>query len=348
MVQLLLKRIFFLITVIPLIGAPKPKSPVVIGVPALEMDGGRKLLFERAFHSEREVRIKRGFWSKIVDVVAGEPEFHDLLRPYSVAVDSRGRIIVTDPGASGIHIFDFPQQKFKFVSHREGKDPLLSPQCVAVDRQDNIYVTDSEAGKIFVFNSNGKFQRVIGSLRGGEGIFKRPTGIAVDSEAQRIYVSDTWRNKLFVLDMQGSVLQTIGKSGAGKGEFNFPTDLRVSGESLIVVDSMNFRVQVLTKHGDFRYSIGEGQLFRPKGIGVDSEDHIYVADGLDNLVRVFDQQGRLLYYFGAQGSGPEQFRSPTGLFVDSGDRIVVVDSGNRRMQIFHYYGLPAQVSEGAR
>ena len=104
---------------------------------------------------------------------------------------------------------------------------MLTPQCVAVDAQDNIYVTDSESGKIFVFNADGKFQRTIGSLKGGEGFFKRPTGIAVDSAAQRIYVTDTLRNKIFVLDMQGNVLQTIGKNGDGKGEFNYPTELRL-------------------------------------------------------------------------------------------------------------------------
>ncbi len=88
----------------------------------------------------------------------------------------------------------------------------MTPQCVAVDAQDNIYVTDSEAGKVFVFDADGKYKRAIGSLKGGEGYFKRPTGIAVDSAAQRIYITDTLRNKIFVTDMQGSVLQTIGKN----------------------------------------------------------------------------------------------------------------------------------------
>jgi DNA-binding beta-propeller fold protein YncE len=142
------------------------------------------------------VKPKRGFWNRLVDIVAGEPEFKNLVRPYSIAVDSRGRIIVTDPGAGGVHIFDFAQQKYKFIERRDkGKDAMLGPQCVAVDAQDNIYVTDSETGKIFVFNSGGKYERVIGSLKGGEGYFKRPTGIAVDSVAQRIYVTDTLRDK---------------------------------------------------------------------------------------------------------------------------------------------------------
>ena len=112
--------------------------------PDLLMDGGRKLSFERSFSLEREVKPKRSFWTKVVDVIAGQPDFHYLVSPYSVTTDSRGRIIVTDVSAVGVHIFDFKQQKYKFISRRDaGKDPMLTPQCVAVDAQDNIYVTDS-------------------------------------------------------------------------------------------------------------------------------------------------------------------------------------------------------------
>jgi DNA-binding beta-propeller fold protein YncE len=178
------------------------------------VDGGGKLSFERSFSLEREVKPKRSFLTRMVDVIAGEPDFHYMVSPYSVATDSHGRILVTDTGAAGVHIFDFYQQKYKFISRRDtGKDPMLNPQCIAVDAQDNIYVTDSQAGEVFVFDANGRFRRAIGSLKGGEGFFKRPTGIAVDSAAQHIYVTDTLRNKIYMMDMQGSVLQTIGKLG---------------------------------------------------------------------------------------------------------------------------------------
>jgi DNA-binding beta-propeller fold protein YncE len=195
--------------------ASKTKEKPVEPAPAdMVLEGGRKLSYERSFSSQREVKPKRGFWNKVLDFVAGEPDFRSLVRPYSIVVDSRGRIIVTDPGAFGVHVFDFQQQKYKFLSRLDKrKEPMLTPQCVAVDAQDNIYVTDSESGKVFVFNSDGKFQHTIGSLKGGEGFFKRPTGIAVDSAAQRIYVTDTLRDKIFVMDMQGNVLQTIGSNG---------------------------------------------------------------------------------------------------------------------------------------
>ena len=131
---------------------------------------------------------------------------------------------------------------------------MLTPQCVAVDTQDNIYVTDSDAGVIFVFEPSGKYLRAIGSLKGGEGYFKRPTGIAVDSVAQRIYVTDTLRDEVFILDMQGNVLKTIGKTGEAEGEFNLPTELRLDGPNLMVVDAMNFRVQVFDRSGTFQFA----------------------------------------------------------------------------------------------
>jgi len=321
------------------VAAPELAPPDVL------MDGGRKLSFERAFSLEREVKPKRSFWTRVVDVIAGEPDFHYLVDPYSIAVDSKGRIIVTDPGADGVHVFDLGQQKYKFLTRRDkDKDPMLLPQCVAVDAHDNIYVTDSMAGKIFVFEANGKYQRAIGSLKGGEGYFKRPTGIAVDSTAERIYVTDTLRDMIFVMDMQGSVLQKFGKRGTGNLEFHYPTELRLNGQDLVVVDAMNFRVQVLTRSGEFRYAIGQpgdgvGMMFRPKGIGFDSEGHMYVVDGLWGVVQVFDEQGRLLYYFGGKGTRLGEFQLPAGLQIDGSDRIFVVDTFNRRVQVFHYYGV---------
>lgn len=329
----------------------KEKDLTPVPVPRLELQGGRQLIYERSFSSEREVKIKRSFWNKLVDFVAGAPDYRYLVRPYSVTTDSQGRIIVSDPGAHGVHVFDFANQKYKFLTRGSGKDALLAPQCVAVDKQDNIYVTDSDSGKVFVWEAGGKFQRVIGSLKGGEGYFKRPTGIAIDSDAQRIFVTDTLRDKIFVMDMQGSVLQTIGKRGSGDLEFNFPTELRISEQDLIVVDAMNFRIQVLDRSGTFKYAIGHlgdrpGDFFRPKGVSIDSEGHIYVVEGLNADVQVFDDQGRLLYYFGQKGSGPGQFQLPTGVFIDKNDRIFVADSYNHRVQVFRYFGLSKQAGGG--
>jgi DNA-binding beta-propeller fold protein YncE len=345
---------FILLIVSPLWAADKTNAKGVPGPPDLLLEGGRKLVFEQVFGSEREVLGKGKFWTRVLNAVAGEPEYRMVVRPYSIAVDSHGREIVTDPGAAGVHIFDFEHHKYKFLERQDkGKESMIAPQCVALDSEDNIYVTDSESGKIFVWDAGGKFRRIIGSLKGGEGYFKRPTGIAIDSAAQHIYVTDTLRDQIFQLDMQGHVLQTIGKHGAGKGEFYFPTELHLDGDNLLVVDAMNFRVQWFARNGNAEGMMGQigdepGQMFRPKGVAVDSEDHLYIVDALSGLVQVFDRQGQLLYYFGKRGVGLGEFQLPSGVFIDRNDRVYVVDSFNRRVQVFHYYGLPKQARGAAQ
>jgi DNA-binding beta-propeller fold protein YncE len=345
-----------LLAVVSILLAPiwahaKPKREIVAPQAwELSLEGGRTLSWEHSFSSEAEVKPNRGFWNKLVDVIAGAPDYHILVRPYSVATDSRGRIIVTDPGAEGVHIFDFPQHKYKFIQRNmKSKDAMRTPQCVAVDAQDNIYVTDSEAGEIFVFEPSGKFLRAIGSLKGGEGYFKRPTGIAVDSAAQRIYVTDTLRDQVFILDMQGNILKTIGGTGDAQGQFNLPTELRLDGPNLLVVDAMNFRVQAFDRDGNFQSSFGKlgdglGTIFRPKGLGVDSEGDRYLVDALQGVVQVFNQQGQLLYYFGSLGTQAGEFQLPAGLYIDQRDQVFVVDSFNRRVQVFHYAGLKKPVT----
>jgi DNA-binding beta-propeller fold protein YncE len=261
---------------------------------------------------------------------------------------------VTDPGAAGVHIFDFTEHKYKFIQRiKDEHDSMFSPQCVAVDAQDNIYVTDSNAGLIFVFDANGKFQHTLGSLRGGEGYYERPTGIAVDSAAGRISVSDTLRHKVLILDMQGKVIQLIGQKGQNDGEFYFPTELRLIGPDLIVVDAMNFRLQFLDRAGNFESSIGtigdgEGAIFRPKAVAVDSEGDVYVVDSSLGIVQVFNRKGQLLYYFGEKGTHAGEFQMPSGLYIDHGDQVYVVDSFNRRVQIFHYFGLTKPAGEATQ
>ena len=154
-----------------------------------------------------------------------------------------------------------------------------------------------------------------------------------------------------MLDMQGSVLQIIGKRGTGDGEFNFPTELRLDGQDLIVVDAMNFRVQVLDRSGTFRFAVGKigdstGAMFRPKAVGVDSEGDLYVVDSMWGVVQAFNREGQLLYYFGNRGTSAGEFQLPTGLFIDHDDHILVADSANRRIQIFHFFGLKKPARDG--
>lgn len=353
-----LRKALWGIVLIALLLAPAFARERQEGVPAplwpeLLLENGRKLTYQQTLSSERELRGKQSFWSKLVNVVAGKPDFRFMVRPYGVAVDSRGRVIVTDPAIAGVHIFDFAEHKYELLDRWDkGKDPMIAPQCVAVDDKDNIYVTDSQAGKVFIFDSKGKTRRVFGSLKGGEGFFKRPTGISIDAETHRVYVTDTLRDRVYILDADGQVLRSFGQHGGADGEFNLPTEVYVKGGTVAVVDAMNFRVQLFDRDGNFRKVIGisgdpRGGIYRPKGIAIDSENHIYLVDGEWGLVQVFDQEGRLLYRFG-NGTGFGQFSLPAGLFIDRNDRVYLADRYNHRVQVFQYHALrPREQVAGA-
>lgn len=342
-----------LVTVtVPAFAGKQKKAPTEPPWPELLLEGGRKLTFVQTISSQRDLRGKRSIWTKLTDVVLGDPEYNDLNRPYGVAVDSHGRVIVTDPGLRGVHIFDLPQHKYKFLDRQENsKDPMIEPQSVAVDAKDNIYITDSKAGKVFVFESNGKYRGVFGSIK-GEGFFKRPTGIAVDPETQNIYVSDTLRDKVFILGQDGKVIKSFGQHGGKNGEFNFPTEIHIKSDLVAVVDAMNFRIELFDRQGNFTGIIGTtgdptGEIFRPKGISIDSEDHIYLVEGEAGTVKVFDREGHLLYTFG-NATGFGRFLLPSGLFIDKKDRVFVVDSYNRRVQVFQYQGLKSSAQGAVR
>jgi len=85
-------------------------------------------------------------------------------------------------------------------------------------------------------------------------------------------------------------------------------------------------------HGD-----GSGDFAQPKGVAVDGQGHVYVADAVFNRVQIFDRQGRFLLAFGREGAKDGQFLLPSGVFI-TGDRIYVADSYNQRVQVFQFLG----------
>lgn len=294
----------------------------------------------RVVPSVREFTKPRSLFSKMVTWIAGPDEGKpELLRPYATAQDSMGRLLVTDPGEHGVHIYDFEKRKYQFLKGPRGRQ-MDSPIDVACDSNDDIYVSDSARRQIYVFDAKGRFLRTIEG-GGADGRLLRPTGMVLDRKARRIYVTDTQRHQLMVFGMDGSLIQTIGRRGRGPGEFNFPTAVTLSAGRVYVVDAMNFRIQAFTPEGEFVSAFGQlgtqsGTLNRPKGIAADTDGNLYVVDALFETVQVFNPDGQLLYYFGSTGSEPGQFQLPSGISIDERDRIYVADSLNRRIQVFRY------------
>jgi len=237
------------------------------------------LSFVRAFSSANDVReASHPVLNRTLDIIAGpkgpEPRVDALQSPSAITTDSNGRVLVADPDAKVVHLFDFINSKYGLLDR--GSDRVGTPVSVAVDGQDNLYVTDERTRTILVYDSAGKFRRSLGALSGGESYFQSPAGIAIDATTGRIYVCDTDRHMVIILDDRGRLLAKAGKRGGGNqpGEFRLPTQAVVEAGELIVLDAGNTRIQIFDTALHFRRSIGLDYVDRRTGLAVDDGQHL--------------------------------------------------------------------------
>jgi len=290
-----------------------------------------RVRYVKSIWGDKDLALK----SDALDFLAGEGSSNDLLKPFSVATDTTGKIFVTDTARRIVFVFDEKAAKTSFLGLKE--KPFKQPVCVAVDAAGRIYVTDSGYHTVMVFNSD---DRLISQY--GKGILNGPSGVAVDNDRRRVYVVSTKAHRIEVFSLDdGRHLFGFGSRGSGPGQFNYPSDIAVGpAGKLFVVDGMNFRVQILSSEGVYERQIGgmgdaPGQFTRPKGISVDAEGNIYVTDSAFNNFQIFNPEGRLLLIVGSGGvSMPGEFSLPAGIYVDQKRRIFVADQLNRRVQIF--------------
>lgn len=71
-----------------------------------------------------------------------------------------------------------------------------------------------------------------------------------------------------------------------------------------------------------------------RGVAFDRSDNLYLLDGQNLRVIVFDAQGQYLRQFGRKGGGPGEFQAPLGLDVAADGSVVVSDLGNRAFIVF--------------
>ena len=81
----------------------------------------------------------------------------------------------------------------------------------------------------------------------------------------------------------------------------------------------------------------QADLEQPTAVAVGKSGEIYVMDGVNGRVAVFDAQGHVSRSFGKSGSGDGQLRQPLDLALD-GDWLAIADTGNYRIALFRTDG----------
>jgi DNA-binding beta-propeller fold protein YncE len=264
-----------------------------------------------------------------------------MVRPFGVTVDAAQRIFVADPSQRAVLVCD---RKTGSAARWTGnaRYPLGGPVAVALDQDGRLFVADGYRAQVVVFDPAGNPVAAFGN-----GVLKRPAGIAVDAQRGRVYVGDVRLHQVLSFDLHTfAVDRTIGgdasKAKPDPAHFFSPANLAVNSQGhLYVSDMRNCQIQVFDADGVFlrRFATTcsqRGAYGRPYAIAIDRADRIYVAAPEDASLQLFEPDGKPLRLVAGPGTRPPQPPVRTGIAVDRDNRIYVVEQrpGEGRVLIF--------------
>ncbi len=257
-----------------------------------------RFVFERSIRGSADI-LPAEAASELRRLVTGEQASGELLsKPYAVAV-WQGRLFVSDTVARFVRVFDVPAGRQYRIGEDEGPGQLIKPIGLDVDAAGRLYVADIGAKAVFVYGPDRSFLRRIG----GEQWFARLSSVTVDPAGQRLYAVD------------------IG--GVGSERHQVRVFDAASGAHLMDIG---------------RRGSGPGEFNLPRDLAIGRDGRLYVVDGGNFRVLVFDREGRYLHSFGSVGKQYGQFARPKEIAVDREGNVYVVDSAFGNFQIFNPEG----------
>ena len=292
--------------------------------------------------------------------------------PSDVAVDSSGNIYVVDQNNYKIRKIDLNGNVTTFAgtgisASTDGNATTAefkNPIGISVDSSDNLYVADGLGNKIRKIDTSGNVTTFAGSGSTGtadgnatDATFSYPTGVSVDSSGN-IYVVDSNSHKIRKIDASGNVTTFAGTGTGGSldgnattAQFQDPSRLVVDENGNIYVsDEGNHKIRKIDASGNVTTFAGTGtsgstdgnattaQFTNPKGLTLDNNGNIYVADG-SHKIRKIDKDGNVTTFAGsgspsfADGNATSaQFLFPSGITKASDGTLYVADSSNHRIR----------------
>ena len=299
---------------LPLAGCgAKPAGPVELVVYPAPPDTPR-IQFLTHITSSRDLDARRSFFETLVGEAEGEIEL--LVKPFGLAVGA-GRIYVCDTVFRGVRIIDLERGRLQNFRPEDVPGGMQVPVGCALDEEDGrLYVVDTGRRMVVVFNAELAY---VTSIKGPEGF--RPNDVAVDAEG--IWVSDAGSHAIRVYDKE-----TFAETRAlpqldpkHPGFLHQPTNLYIAENRIYVTDFGDFTVKVYSRGGDHLSTVGSygdgfGQFTRPKGVAVDRDSVLYVADAAFNNVQLFNAAGEVLMFFGGSSGAPGSMSLPAKIALD--------------------------------
>ena len=218
------------------------------------------------------------------------------------------------------------------------------PEAISIDNNGFVYVTDPTINhRIQRFNSEGKYLNSIGNFGVLDGQLWYPYGVAISNNSV-VYAADNWNLRVQQFNGEGEFVNKWESGSLDSGKFKEPEGITIDKSgNIYVTDTGNHRVQKFTSSGEFikKWGIegnlqgsGDGEFDKPKGIAIDKNNFLYVADSQHHRIQKFTSEGQFVRKWGNRGNGDGEFEHPVSVVVDGNDFLYVVDQNNHRIQKF--------------
>ena len=130
----------------------------------------------------------------------------------------------------------------------------------------------------------------------------------------------------------GHLINRFGQPGSGQVEFKGPGGLSLTQDGhIIVADTYNDRLQVLTVEGAFVAAVGSNY---PYDVAVHHNGRIFVTEVFNHCVQVFNPDLSYSHCFGSKGDKQGELNHPRGIAIDQDGMVYVCDYYNKRIQRF--------------
>jgi len=167
--------------------------------------------------------------------------------------------------------------------------------------------------------------------------------VAIGVNDEVVIVDDS--NKcVIVLDHNFALLAVIGQ-GRGDSRLVDPDGVAVSKDGIIAVsDWGDHQVKKYSIQGKLLSVIGNnrgnknGEFAGPRGVVFSSNKMLYVVDGRNHRVQVFQQDDKFSFSFGSRGSNPGQFQFPVRIAIDADNKVLVSDRDGNHISLFSHTG----------
>lgn len=269
--------------------------------------------------------------------------------PQHIAFGSDGKLYVINGSRNQIDILDSAGEHLDSLGQAgEGPGefrfqppdiPYFGFGDLAFASDGRLFVTDTYNNRVQIFDSELNFLAEIGADPNERGMLLAPTGIALDEANNRFFVASNAGGAVNVYDMNGEFIERWGADGPGGVFFNQPTDVEVAPDgSVYVVEFGRSRIHHLTADGMPQAVIGgnglePGYLAEPRGIALDAEGNLYVAEyntlGYGGTrVQVFSPEGEVIGLIAGPTTTAE-FLAPSAVSIAPDGTVYISDEQDR-------------------